>query len=90
MLNFLLDISRMFPYNSQNSQKSSDQEYLPRQDTGLVEIQLQKGVDQWRGIATVTDDPIHISTSMMEYSQLYPEYRVRAVSLSNNAILDIF
>jgi hypothetical protein len=53
---------------------------------GFVEIQIQKGVDQWRTYTTTNDDPGYISMIMMEVSQVNPEYRVRAVDNSGRLL----
>lgn len=55
---------------------------------GLVTIQVQEGVAHWRNIKSIVNNTGMISMSMMEVSQMYPQYRVRAVD-QNGRLLDM-
>ena len=54
----------------------------------FVDIQVQEGVSHWRNIKSVANNSGIISMSMMEISQLYPQYRVRAVD-NTGRLLDM-
>ena len=55
---------------------------------GFVTIQVQEGVAHWRNIKSIINNTGMIAMSMMEVSQMYPQYRVRAVD-QNGRLLDM-
>lgn len=81
-----MNILRMFSnvdmgtdnYNNNNNSNSID----------LAEIQIQRGVEQWRTVQSTENYPEVIYHNMVEIAEMYPSFRVRAVD-SSGRVLDI-
>jgi hypothetical protein len=52
----------------------------------FVEIQVQEGMNGWRTIEQVDNDPNVIYLTMEDVASSYPNYRVRAVDVSGNIV----